>query len=259
MKSRRISFAGAGKVASALCRKIFEKGLIIDTIVTPTGDRGKELADECNASWSEQLCYPDSTDVVIVSVPDLRLADVLKKIQCKPGTIIAHTAGSYGIDIFPATQVHKGVFYPLQTFSAGRVIDFRNLPFLIDSSDQGSSDILTDLVDLMEGKAVFLNSEQRQLVHLAAVFISNFTNHMLALGYQIAEKAGVPAGIFYPLLQETVSKAIDMGPSVSQTGPAVRNDTNTIKKHLELLSFSPELQEIYREITRSIINYHNKL
>ena len=97
------------------------------------------------------------------------------------------------------------------------------------------------------------------MLHLAAVFICNFTNHMLTAGMEVAEKAGVPFEILYPLLQETVSKALSIGPDKSQTGPAVRNDQNTIEKHLELLSFSPDLQNIYREITISIINYYNKI
>ena len=81
------------------------------------------------------------------------------------------------------------------------------------------------------------------MLHLAAVFVCNFTNHMLTQGKQIADKAGFPFEIFNPLLQETISKAMDIGPENSQTGPAVRNDQNTIEKHLELLSFSPELQK----------------
>lgn len=82
---------------------------------------------------------------------------------------------------------------------------------------------------------------------------------MLTEGKLVADKAGIPFEIFYPLLQETISKAIELGPSKSQTGPAIRNDQNTIEKHLELLSFSPELRKIYKEITMSIINYHYKL
>jgi predicted short-subunit dehydrogenase-like oxidoreductase (DUF2520 family) len=97
------------------------------------------------------------------------------------------------------------------------------------------------------------------MVHLAAVFICNFTNHMLTGGKLVADKANIPFEIFYPLLRETISKAIELGPEKSQTGPALRNDLNTIEKHMELLSFSPELKKIYKEITMSIINYHNKL
>jgi predicted short-subunit dehydrogenase-like oxidoreductase (DUF2520 family) len=258
MMPHNISFAGAGRVASALSRRVYEKGFTIDLIVSLSEERGRKLAKECNTSWSADLSFPESTDIVIVAVPDHNLRAVLGNILCNPGTLIVHTAGSFGIDIFPDSIDHRGVFYPLQTFSAGRDVDFEGLPFLLESSDSQSSDILRDLASAIGGKSYFVNADQRMMVHLAAVFICNFTNHMLTLGKQISVKAGVLFEMFYPLLQETVSKAMDLGPEKSQTGPAVRNDRNTIEKHLELLSFSPELKEIYREITMSIINYHNK-
>ena len=259
MMPHNISFAGAGRVASALCKRISGAGFKIDLIASPSEERGRKLANECKASWSPDLSFPLSTDIVIVAVPDHMLRTVLEDTRCGPETLIVHTAGSYGIDIFPDRINHKGVFYPLQTFSAGREVDFKGLPFLLESSDRQSSDILADLVAAVGGRSYFVNTDQRILVHLAAVFICNFSNHMLTLGKQISGKAGVPFDIFYPLLQETTSKAMDLGPEKSQTGPALRNDRNTIEKHLELLSFSPELRKMYNEISMSIINFHNKL
>jgi predicted short-subunit dehydrogenase-like oxidoreductase (DUF2520 family) len=93
---------------------------------------------------------------------------------------------------------------------------------------------------------------------MAAVFVCNFTNHMLTLGRNVALKADYPFEMMVPLIKETISKAIDSGPENSQTGPAVRNDTNTIEKHLELLSYSTELQKVYAEITQSITEYYYK-
>jgi predicted short-subunit dehydrogenase-like oxidoreductase (DUF2520 family) len=254
-----ISFAGAGRVATALCKKLFEKGFNIDLIVSFSDENGRSLAESCNASWSSILEFPVSTDIIIVAVPDHRLKSVLENISCRPDTLVTHTAGSIGLDIFPENLTRNGVFYPLQTFSKERKIKFTDLPMLLESSDIQSSSILEELAVSIGSKPYFLNTDQRIMLHLAAVFICNFTNHMLTEGKQVAEKAGVPFEIFYPLLQETISKAMDIGPEQSQTGPAVRNDQNTIEKHMELLSFSPELRKIYTEITMSIINYHNKL
>jgi predicted short-subunit dehydrogenase-like oxidoreductase (DUF2520 family) len=259
MMPYNISFAGAGRVASALCKRISETGFKIDHIASPTEERGRKLADECKTSWSPDLSFPLSTDIVIVAVPDHMLSTVLENTRCGPETLIMHTAASYGIDIFPERMSHKGVFYPLQTFSPGREVDFKGLPFLLESSDRQSSDIMADLVAAVGGRSYFINADQRIMVHLAAVFICNFSNHLLTLGKQISDKAGVLFEIFYPLLRETASKAMDLGPEKSQTGPALRNDRNTIEKHLELLSFSPELQKMYKEISMSIINLHNKL
>jgi predicted short-subunit dehydrogenase-like oxidoreductase (DUF2520 family) len=257
MVQYNISFAGAGRVADALCKEMFRCGFTIDLIVNETEKNGRALADFCKADWSKELIFPDSTDVIIVSVPDSRLQSVLEKIKCSPDTLVVHTAASFGLDIFPERITRKGVFYPLQTFSKQRKIIFKDLPFFLESSDSKSSELLKKLAESIDSEANFINSEQRRLLHIAAVFVSNFTNHMLTVGKEIAAEAGVSFKVFEPLIKETISKAIETGPENSQTGPAVRNDQNTIEKHLELLSFSPELKRIYDEITRSIIEYHN--
>lgn len=254
-----ISFAGAGRVASALSRKMFYEGYNIELIVSLSEENGRMLAESCEASWSHELEFPISTDIIIVAVPDHRLKSILENIRCRPDAMVVHTAGSFGLEVFPGHFTAKGVFYPLQTFSRERDVDFSGIPFLLESSDSHSSAILEGVANSLGGKTFFFNAEQRKMLHLAAVFICNFANHMLTGGKQVADKAGVPFEIFFPLLQETVSKAMDIGPEKSQTGPAVRNDQNTIEKHMELLSFSPELKKMYREVTSSIIKYHYKL
>ncbi|MGD0756450.1 MAG: Rossmann-like and DUF2520 domain-containing protein [Bacteroidales bacterium] len=258
MYQKNISFAGAGRVSEALCKELFRAGFTIDRIVSETETRGRSLADFCNALWSADLFFPDSTEVLIVAVPDHRLKSVLDKLECAPGTLVVHTAGSFGLDVFPEHIKHKGIFYPLQTFSKSRKISFPDLPFLLESSDVESSVILKNLVESIGGKVHFVDTEQRRILHVSAVFACNFTNHMLTLGKDVALKAGFQFDILAPLIKETFSKAMDSGPENSQTGPAVRHDQNTIEKHLELLSFSPELQKIYNEVTQSIIEYYKK-
>jgi predicted short-subunit dehydrogenase-like oxidoreductase (DUF2520 family) len=257
MIPQNISFAGAGRVAFALCREMYHAGSRIDVIVSETETNGKSLADSCNATWSANLKFPDSTDIIIVAVPDHRLKSVLNKINCRKETLVVHTAGSLGLDIFPSRIDRKGIFYPLQTFTRGRRIVFKDLPFFLESSDKKSSAILSDLAGSIGGKVHFVDTEHRRMLHLAAIFVSNFSNHLLTMGKEVASKAGFTIDVLEPLIKETISKAMNIGPENSQTGPAVRNDQNTIEKHLELLSFSPELQRIYSEMTRSIIKYYN--
>jgi predicted short-subunit dehydrogenase-like oxidoreductase (DUF2520 family) len=256
MFSYNISFAGAGRVAGALCRKMFRSGIKIVQIVSASESEGKLLADDCKASWSSELSFNDQNNVIIVAVPDHKLMDVLFSLKCPEMCIVAHTAGCYGLEVFPEFLKRTGVFYPLQTFSKDRVLNFRELPFLIDASEKTSGEILSDLALAIGGKACFIDSERRRLVHLAAVFMNNFTNYMLTAGCEMASMAGLSIEIFKPLIRETVSKAIEKGPEKSQTGPAVRNDIGTIQMHLELLSFSPELQRLYREITGSIVKHY---
>jgi predicted short-subunit dehydrogenase-like oxidoreductase (DUF2520 family) len=257
MNPLHISFAGAGRVGKALCREMFLSGNTIDLIVSKTGS--KELAGKCSCSWSKDLIFPDSTNLIIVAVPDHYLKSVLNNIICRPEALIVHTAGSIGIDVFPELTKYKGVLYPLQTFSKERQPNFKNLPFFIESSDTKSGDILKNLAESIGGKAYFVDTEHRILLHLAAVFANNFTNHMLTIGKDLATRAGSGFEVLEPLIKETISKALDLGPELSQTGPAERNDYNTIEKHMELLSFSPELQKIYNELTVSIMKFHKRV
>jgi predicted short-subunit dehydrogenase-like oxidoreductase (DUF2520 family) len=237
---------------------MYSSGFKIDLIVSESDKSGALLAYSCNASSSTELDFPDTTDIIIVAVPDNRLTSVLEKIKCKPDTLVAHTAGSLGMDIFPGQLTKRGIFYPLQTFSKGRKVDFKDLPVLLESSDKHSSEILEYLAQTIGCKVYMVDTEQRRQLHLAAVIVCNFTNHLLTMGKDVIRNTGYSFEILGPLVQETIAKAIDIGPENSQTGPAVRNDLNTIEKHLELLSWSPELQRLYNEMTRSIIKYYNK-
>jgi len=256
MHTKRISFAGAGRVAGAICMELFRAGYHIDHIVSESEKSSKLLADKCKASWSIEPVFSDTTDVIIVAVPDHKLISVLNTLKCGPETLIAHTAGSFGLEVFPGGKNNYGVFYPLQTFTKGRDLNFREIPLLIEATDRKSSEILEELAKSISNKVCFTDADNRKILHLAAVFVSNFTNHLLTLGKEVSLRSGFEFEILEPLIVETISKALAIGPENSQTGPAIRNDRNTMEKQFDLLSFSPELQAIYKELTASIINYY---
>jgi predicted short-subunit dehydrogenase-like oxidoreductase (DUF2520 family) len=193
-----------------------------------------------------------------VAVPDHSLPEVLKKIECNDSAIITHTAGSIGMNVFPKHFRNKGIFYPLQTFSNRREPDLSSVPFFIEASNVSSEGVLKKLAESISNSVYLSDTEHRRLLHLAAVFVSNFTNHMFTTGKNISLLAGFPFEVLKPLILETVGKALEIGPENAQTGPALRNDLNTIEKHLDLLSFSPEQKAIYDLITKSIIGYYNK-
>jgi predicted short-subunit dehydrogenase-like oxidoreductase (DUF2520 family) len=259
MRQYRISFAGAGKVAGALCRELYGRGHIIGHISSRNRTKGCRLADTCKATWSDNLIFPSETEILIVAVPDNILSEVLADLKSNPDTIVAHTAGSLGLDVFPDGINNCGVFYPLQTFSENRNPDLSSVPFFIEASSENCTLILKELAETISSTVYLSDTGHRRLLHLAAVFVSNFTNHMLTTGKEISSMAGFEYDVLKPLIMETISKATDMGPEKSQTGPAVRYDINTIEKHLDLLSFSPELKKIYDLISKSIISYHKKL
>jgi predicted short-subunit dehydrogenase-like oxidoreductase (DUF2520 family) len=258
MKRFAVSFTGSGKVASALIPVLLKKGHRINLIVSRGKEKGEALARTCSARWSDTPVFDEKTDIVIVAVRDSQLPEVLNSIRCSANTVVCHTAGSYGLELFPPAIARKGVFYPLQTFSEGRPVDLNEVPVFTEASDRPSLEILNGLAVSLGCKPMEADTEKRRMLHIAAVFVSNFTNFMLTNGEFISSKAGFEPDVLRPLILETVNKALAEGPFRSQTGPAVRNDLNTVKKHLDLLSFSPELQVLYSELTSSITELYKK-
>jgi predicted short-subunit dehydrogenase-like oxidoreductase (DUF2520 family) len=258
VRNYRISFIGAGKVAGSLCLEMYKSGFEIRKVTSKSEQSCRRLAQSCNALWSMDLDFTDGSDIIIVAVPDDQIKEVLKKIKCDEKTIVVHTAGSIGLDVFPSHLKHIGVFYPLQTFSNERSLTFSQINFFIESNEPDTSLVLKEVADSLGVKSHLIKAEDRKLLHVAAVFVNNFTNFMLISGKEIAKKAGQPFDVLKPLITETVLKAFDKGPENSQTGPAVRSDKGTIKTHIKLLSFSPDLQNIYMEITKSIMRFNNK-
>jgi predicted short-subunit dehydrogenase-like oxidoreductase (DUF2520 family) len=252
VKNHKISFVGAGKVATALCLELCRSGFEIQQVSSKTVENCRRLAKSVNATWSPEPYFPNDTDIIFVAVPDDSLKTILKEIKCDDHTIVVHTAGSVGLDVFPSDLKHTGVFYPLQTFSEGRKLDFSGIHIFIESDDRDTSVILKNIADKLKSQSHFIKTENRQLLHVAAVFVNNFTNFMLISGKEIASKAGFTFEVLKPLIVETISKAFEIGPEKSQTGPAVRSDVGTINYHIKLLSFSPDLQKVYSEISKSI-------
>lgn len=257
MKQYTVSFIGAGNVAGALCRRFYDAGIKIGTIVSRSELKGTKLASDCGAKWQTELKFREFHDIIIVAVPDDSIQDLLNGIDTEESTIIVHTAGSLGLEVFPSRFKHKGVFYPLQTFSGGRRIEFNLLPIFLEASDGTTLEVLRNLAEVTGGIVNLINENQRLLLHVAAVFVNNFTNYMLTAGKTITDKAGLSFSVLEPLIRETIDKAIKKGPEKSQTGPAARNDKGTIEKHINLLSFSADLQKVYLEVTKAIGTFSN--
>ena len=251
-----ISFIGAGRVGSILCRQLYDAGYKIDLVVSRTEKSGKALAEATSSEWSRNYVIPKTTDIVIVSVPDNSIESVLDGLKVADQTIIAHTAGSYGLDIFPSGITKKGVFYPLQTFTEGRLINLNEVPFLLESDDQLTEKTLSEVASSLSRNVYFMDAERRRKLHLAAVFLCNFTNHMFTAGSEILREADFDFNMMKPLIDETISKALEIGPSNSQTGPAFRNDKITLRKHLAMLKGNRVLRDLYEAVSISIINYY---
>ena len=140
----------------------------------------------------------------------------------------------------------------LQTFSKDKTIDFSEVPFCLEAENEKDYQLLVKLAKSIGKKTYNVNSEQRKALHVAAVFVNNFTNHLYKIGNDICKENNVPFEILQPLIKETAAKIEELSPEKSQTGPAIRNDKKTIKNHLDLLNKEQEI--IYKILTKSIQN-----
>ncbi len=201
---------------------------------------------------SRKLENIPKADVTIIAVSDDAISEVSSKIK---NSFVVHTSGASDLKLLKNSK-RKGVFYMLQTFSKDKEVTFSEIPFCLEAENESDFVLLEKLAKSIGKKVYDVNSEQRKALHVAAVFVNNFTNHLYKIGNDICNEHNVPFEVLQPLINETASKIETLSPEEAQTGPAIRNDKNTIKNHLELLNKNQ--QKIYKTITKSIQN-GNKL
>lgn len=194
-------------------------------------------------------------DIYLMALKDDVIPTVAAQLQDKQGLIV-HTSGSVALDALNGCK-RKGVLYPLQTFSKENEVIYSEIPFCLEANNPEDLQLLKSLAEMISGKAYEINSQQRRKLHLSAVFVCNFVNHLYAVGEQICQKSEIPFDILKPLIAETARKVQNASPAKVQTGPAIRNDQSTIKGHLELLE-SNENKKIYELLTSAIQTFHGK-
>lgn len=188
-------------------------------------------------------------DIFIIAVSDDAIGKVSKFLRNKKGLIV-HTSGSVSMDVLSNCKSY-GVFYPLQTFSKDGKVDMMSVPLCLEAHDPADLDFLKQLAGKITENVYKIDSEQREALHLAAVFVNNFTNHLFYIGQQICHDKALAFDILYPLIHKTVDKLVRSAPYDAQTGPARRGDSETIEKHLEQLENS-EFKEVYSTLNESI-------
>lgn len=188
-------------------------------------------------------------DVYLISVSDNAITEVSNLLPFT-NKLVVHTSGTSNINILN-TKNRKGVFYPLQTFSKDKAVDFSSIPICLEAENTSDYETLEILAKTISNKVYSIDSVQRSTLHVAAVFVSNFVNHMYVIGNDICQKNEIPFEILQPLIQEVANKITVLAPKEAQTGPALRNDTQTIEKHLQFLKDS-NYQDIYQILTQSI-------
>jgi predicted short-subunit dehydrogenase-like oxidoreductase (DUF2520 family) len=246
-----IVIIGAGNVATHLSKALVKAGNNIKQIYSRTEVSAKTLAKELNIDYTTNIESIDNeADLYIFSVSDNAIPELALKLDIKDKNVV-HTAGSVPLSVLKGAK-NYGVFYPLQTFSKSREVNFKEIPLCIEANNNEFNQTLTELAGQISKSVWQIDSVQRKRLHLSAVFACNFVNHMYALAKDLLSHEEIDFEILYPLIKETAIKATTMGPKLAQTGPALRNDTESLEKHIELLSSYPEIQKIYRTISESI-------
>lgn len=155
-------------------------------------------------------------------------------------------------------QNRRGVFYPLQTFTKGKRLAYQHIPFCLEAENETDYALLTDLAQSVSDSVYRISEDQRKALHVAAVFVCNFTNHLYQIGNDLCEEHQVPFAILKPLIAETADKIQTLSPMQAQTGPALRGDTETLNRHLASLTDATQ-KELYQLLTKSIIDHGKKL
>lgn len=193
-------------------------------------------------------------DLYLMPVKDDAIPEVSATLKAKKG-LVAHTSGA--VPLTRLDNQRRGVFYPLQTFTRQIPVDFSQVPICLEAENTKDFKLLEQLANSLSGIVCRMSSEQRLQLHLAAIFANNFTNHFYYLAEEICRNKEIDFELLFPLIQETANKIRFLPPKMAQTGPARRQDVDTIQKHLAMLS-NPEQQKVYDVISHSIQKLYEK-
>lgn len=249
-----IVLVGAGNLATNLAKALYYKGFRIEQVYSRTPESARTLAQAVEALWTTDLTQlVADAGLYIVSLKDDVLVSRLPEIvHGREHSLWVHTAGSIPMDIWQGHARQYGVFYPMQTFSKAREVNFEEIPVFVEGSSPQVVDYLKAVAGSLSGKVYEASSLQRKCLHLAAVFTCNFSNHMYALADELLKKYNLPFEAMLPLIDETARKVHEIAPRQAQTGPAVRYDVNVMDSHLQMLADEPRLQDVYRQLSESI-------
>ncbi len=244
----KIALAGTGNVATVLGRLFSRAGHNIVSVSGRNLAHAECLAKELGAKACSFAAIDDA-DIIIIAVSDGAIEDCAKEIIYKCPMV--HTAGSVPSAVLRPFSEQHGVLYPLQ--SLRKEMEYLpEIPFLVNGSDETVTLVLEELCNSVPAQARRCDDESRRRIHLSAVIVSNFTNHLYALAEKFCNESNTDFSLLHPLIEETATRLKYASPSALQTGPAVRNDATTIDAHLQLLRDDERLREVYAFITNSI-------
>lgn len=243
---------GAGNVGYHLGKCLWEKGFTIRCVFSRVAEKAAHLAREIGAAHTSDLnTIPDDAAVYILAVGDDAIEKVAAQLRIKKGLVV-HTSGSTPAAVLQPFFERFGVFYPLQTFSLSKSVDFSTIPICVYAHASADEDLLYKIGTHISSKTFRINDAQRITLHVAAVFVNNFVNYLFKIGYDLVEAENISFDLLRPLILETAEKVQVYPPAKMQTGPAIRGDEHTIQRHLAYLEKFPAYRKLYDDLTKHI-------
>ena len=256
MTSPEIDIIGSGNLAANLAPALEQNGFVINNIYGRSIKSAKQVTDRLyQASATDSLDFSESKSTIyIIAISDDAIEEVSRELILPNNAIVAHTSGSKNLSILGYTaSPNIGVLYPLQTFSKLKRVSFDNIPIFIEADNSFTEGILLRIAKGLSHNVSNATSSQRQLIHLAAIFASNFTNALLVHAADLITAAESDPQLLGPLVEETIKKSLLLGPKNAQTGPASRGDLEVLDVHMQMLESFPGMQETYRLLSQQIL------
>ncbi|MCQ2960248.1 MAG: F420-dependent NADP oxidoreductase [Bacteroidales bacterium] len=249
---------GAGNVGTHFAKALQMAGANIIQVFSRTMKSAVELASEVSSSFTTDIQnVTQNADLYLLCVNDSTISPIIKQLQIGE-KLIVHTSGCVGIDVFEGYALNYGCVYPVQSFSKFKDLNYNEIPVFVEANNDENQQVLIDLMRLITPHVQILSSQQRKYLHLSAVLLNNFTNHLCTLSEMMMKENQLQFDLLKPLLKETFEKIVKYSPYEAQTGPAVRGDEFILQKHRELLENHRDILEIYNAISYSIKKTHTK-
>ena len=241
-----IAIIGSGNVANFIAHILSEKGFNISQVHSRNSITGKNLASKIKSEFIEEITAV-TAEIIFIAVHDQQIEKSIAKLP--KSSILFYTSGT--VDLASISAENCGVFYPLQTFSKSNYNAPFDGPILLESKNDLVRDYALMLCSELKLNYQITSSEERKNIHLCAVFLNNFINHIACIGLDLAKERKIDISLFTPLIKKTFENILLHNPSENQSGPAKRNDKTIINEHLALLNGNSKT--IYHLITESIL------
>lgn len=256
-----IAFIGSGNLAWHLAPALDNTDYSVKEVYSRNTSHATALVQKLyHAAVKSTLDFSlSNSEIFIIAVSDDAISEIAQEIVLPENAILLHTSGSQPLGVLDyAATSRVGVFYPLQTFTKNKKVEFKDIPIFVESEDAATERVLLEMAKTIAKKVSKITSRERKALHVAAVFASNFTNHMLTISRDILLENKMDFELLKPLIAETINKTLSLDPDQVQTGPAKRGDLEILDKHLEFLQEDEAVAEIYKVISQHIVDRYDE-